>query len=195
LNGIKRLVIRLVVDGAELSPSDFIGLFECAEGVSRFITEQEAGNLFAYLNVPSDIALENLRRFHRLSSRQPSLAEVGNIEKGSWLVEVVLWGSAVFILKQYLHPAIKQGWEESRLRQLIMEFVRDKIFLGTKRDIETHVTRKPRYQNLLVTRVGELKEVSEEQVQIEIHLTKQFVLEPRPSDKRLIEEFIEKLKK
>jgi hypothetical protein len=43
--------------------------------------------------------------------------------------------------------------------------------------------------------VGDLKQTSEEELEIGIHLKKQFILEPRASDKQLIEEFIEKLKR
>ena len=190
----RQLYLRLIIKEADLSVDDFIGLFECAEIVSRHIAEQEALNLFEFLKIPSSWRIETLQRIRQLGRRIPSPAEVKTVERGSWSIEVIIASPVLlFILKNYLHPIVKEAWDDSRLREKIINFIRDEIFLGSKRQIEEQAIKKPRYRNLKITRVGDLEKTPDNDFEIEISFEKQEILEARASARELIKEFVARL--
>jgi len=192
----RQLYLRMIIEEGELSPTDFIGLFECADTMSRHIAEQEALNLFEFLKMPSDWKLETLTRIHQLGRRVPSPAEVKTVKRGSWSIEILLASPVLlFFLKHYVHPIVKAAWDDSLLRKKIVTFIRDRVFLGSKRQIEDQAIKKPRYRNLKIKSVGELESISDEDFEIEIIFEKQEILEVRAPLGELVKEFIAKLER
>ena len=73
----RRLQLTFVVGSeAELSPTDFIGLFECADVMVRHVVEYEALQLFDALNLPSEWRLATLQSVRRLGRRVPAPGEI-----------------------------------------------------------------------------------------------------------------------
>jgi len=94
----------------ELSPTDFIGLFECVDVFVRHLIEHEALQLFDELNLPSEWRLTTLQDVRRIGRRVPAPAEIARIQRGSWEIVAVLQGAAVlWFLKNYVHPVVQEA--------------------------------------------------------------------------------------
>lgn len=193
----RRLELTFVVESdADLSPTDFIGLFECADTFVRHVVEHEALQLFDELNLPSEWRLSTLQEMRRLGRRLPAPAQITRVERGSWDVTAVLQGAAVFwFMKTYVHPVVQEAWNDSRLRQVIVEFLRDRIFLGAKRTLEQKAVQAPRYRGLEVASIEEPQTPSSAQAGLRIKLDKREVIEATSSDLELIDEFLRRIKR
>jgi hypothetical protein len=189
----KSLCIRLRVPDGDLSPTEFVSLFECADRTARAIVEQEAAELLEELRFPQDYRLQTLQTIHRLSRKVPTPAEVTNVERGSWQIDVIIRSAFVlFMLKEYVHPTVRAAFDDSRAKQVVVEFLRDRVFGGAKRKVEETAVANPRYGNLDVVSVNELPaSPSQPSLQIELHRRELYVV--KSSDQELIHDFIERL--
>ncbi len=193
--GKKLRVIFSIGDNNDLTTNDFVALFECADDIIWNIMEQEMLNFLDYIKLPSDNRIETISQVHRLARKTFSPAEVEYIKKGSWNIGVVILGSILlFVLKKYLHPTVLEAWNESCLREKIIEFLREKVFMGAKRSVEQSAVIKRRYRSLTIAKVGDLSNPTSEEYEIEIQLTKSMIVDYKKSEKELLEEFVKKLK-
>jgi len=195
LNDTRELTLRFVVDTQQdLTATDFVRLFECAEAISRHVFEIEAANLLMDLGFPEQERFEALKRIHRLGRRIPVPAQVKTVQRGSWIVEVLVPGAVLlFILRQYIHPVIMDAWQASNLRDRIVTFLRDRIFLGARRDVEAKAAESPRYGNLEVTRVSQT-DADPGHPELVIRLERREVIEARIPDEELVQEFLRRLR-
>lgn len=195
MNKYRTLNLLFHIDSTtELVLNDFIGLFECAEAFSRYILEQEAFNLSSDLGIPDDIKISTLYRIHKIGKKLPIPIEVIRIEKGSWYIEILVPGAVVlWILKKYIHPAVQEAWNESHLRDIIVNFLREKVFLGSKRNLEQKAVEQPSFKGLQIKSINEI-EVNLQKTEIKVDLGKKKVLEVELTERELIEDFIRKLK-
>jgi len=193
----RSLHLRFVLDTDEdLAPDDFIGLFECADAFARHVVEQAALELFIDLNLPEQWRLGTLQHIHQLGRRVPVPAQVVRVERGSWSIETLLQGAAVlWFLKNYVHPVVRDAWDDSRLRQAIVEFLRDKVFLGARRNLEQKAVEAPRFRRLQVQTVSEPEPASRQESQIEVRLVRREIVEARFADRELLDEFVRRLRR
>ena len=193
----KSLHLNFTIDCHEkLDPSDFIGLFECIDLFTRTIIEHEALLLLSEAGFSDQWRLATLQRIHRLGRKVPVPAEILEIKKGSWNVVSLLQGAAViWFLRNYVHPVVQDAWNDSRLRKIIITFIRDKIFLGSKKNLEKKAIEKPIFKGLRVAEIVGPEKATEEQIEIKIKMEKTTIVEARLSEKDLIEDFIQKLRK
>lgn len=193
----RSLHLRFILQVEEdLTPEDFIGLFECAETFARHVVEREALQLFSDLDLPEEWTLGTLQRIHRLGRRVPVPARVVRVERGSWNVELLLPGAAVlWLLKNYVDPVIREAWDDSRVRHLIVEFLRDRVFLAARRSLEEKAVVAPRHRQLEVQAVSEPQQASREESHIEIRLVRREIMEARLTDQELLDDFIRRLRR
>jgi len=191
----RRLEMTFVVESeGDLSPTDFIGLFECADTFVRHIVEREALQLFEELNLPSEWRLSTLQEVRRLGRRVPAPAQITRVERGSWEITTVIQGAAVlWFVKNYLHPVVQEAWNDSRLRQVIVDFLRDRIFLGAKRSLEQKAVEAPRYRGLKVASIEEPQAPTPREAGLRIKLERREVIEATSSDQELIDEFLRRV--
>ena len=191
----KSLHLEFTVDSQNLHPNEFIGLFECIDIFTRTIIEHEAYLLLAEAGFSDEWRLSTLQRIHKLGRRVPVPAEILNVQKGSWKVEKLLQGAAViFFLRNYVHPVVQDAWNDSRLREIIVNFIRNKIFLGAKKHLEAKAIEQPVYKGLRVSEIAGPEKAIQDESEIKIRMEKTTIVETRISDKELIEDFIQKLK-
>lgn len=77
MNENRTLNLLFYIDSkAEIVLNDFIGLFDCAEALSRHIIEQEAYNLSTELNIPNELKFRTLSRIHQVGRKLPIPIEV-----------------------------------------------------------------------------------------------------------------------
>jgi len=189
----RSLRLRLTVPDQTLSPGEFLSLFDCAETVSRALIEHEALALLEFLDFPADSRLQTMQTIHRLGRRVPTPAEVVSVEHACWTANVLIGGPVVlFILMNYVHPTVKDAFDDSRLKQLIVEFLRDRVFLGAKRTVEQAAVARPTYGNLGVRAVAELRAAPSEP-ELEVTLERREIIAVRSSDRELVEEFAERI--
>ena len=193
----KSLYLKFIVDSQdELTPDDFIGLFECIDAFSRTIIEHEALSLFSEAGFPDQWRLSTLQRIHKLGRKVPVPAGILEIRKGSWEVETLLQGAAViWFLRNYIHPVVQDAWNDSKLREIIITFIRDKIFLGSKKNLESKAIEKSHYRTLRVAEIIGPEKVIDEKTEIKIRMSKTHIIEAEMSEQELFEDFIQKLKK
>jgi len=195
MNKNRSLSILFYIDLKELVLNDFIGLFECAETFSRHIIEYEAYVLSSELNLPYDLKLNTLHKIHQVGRRLLVPIEVLRVEKGSWCIEIVIPGAAIlWILKKYINPVVEEVWNDSRLREIIVTFLREKIFLESKRTLEQKAIEKRNFRGLQVKKIKEI-DIKSKKAGIKIDLSKREILEVELTEKELIEDFIKQLKK
>src|SRR5258706_11689325 len=91
----RQLTLTFVAEAeADLSPTDFIGLFECADAFVRHVVEREALQLFEDLNLPSSWRISTMHDVRRLGRRLPAPGQITDVRRGSWEVTTVLQGAA-----------------------------------------------------------------------------------------------------
>jgi hypothetical protein len=192
----RRLELTFVIESeSDLSPTDFLGVFECADNFVRHLVEHEALELFEDLNLPSEWRLTTLQQVRRLGRRAPAPGQIARVERGSWEITTVIPGFAVlWFVKHYLHPVVQEAWNDSRLRQAVVEFLRRKIFLGAKRSLEQKAVEVPRYKGLEVASIDEVPQPSGAyDVKLRIRLDRREVIDVSSSDQELIEEFLRRI--
>ena len=185
------LHLRFILDGdPDISPAEFVALFQCAEDYTRHVAEKESLTLLEDLQIPVEQRLTTMKTLVRKQAPVP--AEVVEVRRGSWVVDVLLPSAAlIFVLKEYVHPAVKQAWDESRMREQLVSFMRDRVFRGVKGKIEAHAIDKPRFGNLEVIRVD-----GQEPPQpiVEIRLERRTIIEVRTNDRDLIDDFLSRFR-
>jgi len=188
----RALEIRFRLTGSDkVSPEDFISLFRCAEAFSRSVTEAEALSLLDHLDAPSEARLDSLRRLHAFGRKLPLPVEVARVERGSWSVDVAIYGAALlFVLKEYLHPVVKEAWDESDIRARVKSFLQDKVFRRARQTAEQKAVRNPEYGRLRVTNVSPLESTEPDRIRVEVTLERGEITYGRASDDELVEEFI-----
>lgn len=139
----------------ELRPDEFSDLFRLADQLSAYAILEELHDVMDALPMPSRWKFDVLSRL-RAKKRVPSaVPEVATVRRGSWEFDVCIQSVAVaWILKEYLHPVVKEAWNESQFREVIKRFLRDKIFGGAKRKIETKASETPKLGNLRIVEVS-----------------------------------------
>lgn len=178
----------------ELVLNDFIGLFECAEAFSRHIIEHEAYLLSSELKLPDELKLSTLHKIHQVGRKYPFPIKVIRVEKGSWCIEIFIPGAVIlWILRKYIHPAVEEAWTDSRLREIIVTFLRERVFLGSKKSIEQKAIEKPNFRGLQVKKIKEIDIISQKS-EIQVNLSKTEILDVEFTEIELIEDFIRKLK-
>ena len=183
-----------MADSRPLPPDDFGSLFRCAEDLSRTVLQEEARNLFEYLELPADWRLRALQELHRIGRKVPTPAEVTRVERGSWLVVLSLSGPVIlFVLKKYMHPVVQEAWDGSHLRNKLKAFLQERLFRGTRDDLERKAIESPKYGNLRIVRVEESTSTVARSPGIEVHLERQQVIEVHSSDQELLDAFIDRL--
>lgn len=179
----------------ELSPTDFIGLFECVDTFVRHLIEHEALQLFEELNLPSEWRLTTLHDLRRIRRKIPAPAEITRIQRGSWEIVAILPGAAVlWFLKSYVHPVVQEAWNDSRLRQTIIEFLRERIFRGAKRSLEQKAVEKPRFRSLEVASVDEPDAATGTEAGLHIRLERREVIQATSTDAELIDDFLRRIR-
>lgn len=193
----RSLYLRFVLNAPEdLGPDDFLGLFECADTFARHVVELEALQLFTELRLPEEWRLGTLQRIHHLGRRAPVPARVVSVERGSWVVETLLGGAAVlWFLKNYVHPVVQDAWDDSRMRQTILEFLRNKIFLGARRGLEQKAVEIPRFRRLHIQTVSEPEGASREESHVVVRLERHEVIEVQLADRELLDDFVRRLRR
>jgi len=177
------------------STSDLLGLVQCVDEFTRALVEGEALDLLTELELPQTLRLETLRRLSQGARPTPTPGELVRVERGSWNVEVLLPTAAlVFILKQYIHPTVQQAWNESRLRERLVEFMREKAFGGARRKLEEKAIQAPRHGTVEVVAVEERASPSQSETVLEVRLEQRNIMAVRSSDPQLIDEFLRKLR-
>lgn len=194
-NGRALHLTFVVAAPGELSPTDFLGLFECVDSFSRHVVEHEALQLFDELDLPSEWRLATLQDIRRVGRRVSAPGEIARVHRGSWEIETILQGAALlWFVRSYLNPVVQDAWNDSRLRQVIVEFLRNRIFGGAKRALEQKAVQSPRYRTLEVSRVDEPEPGTAEEAGIRITLERREVLEARLSDHELVNDFLQRIR-
>jgi hypothetical protein len=193
---LRSLRLTFVLDSADaIFSSEFISFFQCVDGFSRAIAEDEARTLLEHMNVTAAVRLDVLQRLHRQWRRMPAPVEVTSVERGSWVVDAVLQSAGLlFILKEFVAPTLKVAWDDSRLRDLVVSFLRERVFLGAKRKAEEKAIEQPTFGNLRVTDVRERTPSGSPEPSLEIRLTRSTIVEVRSTDNELIEEFLKRFR-
>ena len=191
MNDPRSLELRFVLDSdASESPSTFVALFEYAEDFVRYFAEEEALSLFEELELPADWQRDSIDTLRHLSRTAAAPAEVLAVNRRSpWTVALLIASpTLLFFLRQCIHPVVKQAWNDSRLRELLREFLRDRVFMGAKRKAQKRVVTGPRRRGLKAKSVSELRESTPERTVLEIRLERTEILEAKISDAQVIED-------
>ena len=126
----------------------------------------------------------------------PAPAQIARVERGSWEITAILQGAAVlWFVKNYVHPVVQEAWNDSRLRQIIVEFLRERIFLGAKRTLEQKAVETPRYRGLEVASIEEPQTPTATEAGLRIKLETREVIEATASDQELIDEFLRRIRR
>jgi Holliday junction resolvase len=86
---------------------------------------------------------------------------------------------------------VKEAYDQSRLKQMIVEFLRDRVFLGAKRQVEQTAVGKPSHGNLKVTSVDQVRAEPSEPT-IEVKMERREIITVSSTDAELIEEFMQR---
>jgi hypothetical protein len=178
----------------ETSATEFVSLFECVDFLGQSIVEAEAQTFLEVLELSSESRLAALQSLHR-SRRRVSPVEVREVEKGSWIVETVIQGAAIlWVIQNFVTPVMKEAWDESRLRELLLGFFRSRVFGRAKQTVEVKAAEHSRFGNLRVISVEEPSESTPDEPVLVVRIERSEVVEVRVSDKELIDQFLRRLR-
>lgn len=117
-------------------------------------------------------------------------------ERGSWTIETLLSSAAVlWFMRHFVGAPILAAWDESRLRQRVESFIRDRAFHGARQSVELKAAQKPRTGSLEISQVEEESGSTPEARRLAVRVTRSTVIEVELSDREVIEEFIQELKR
>jgi hypothetical protein len=189
----RTLRLDFSIDGSEsLSSTDFVSLFQCADFFCRATAEDEVISFVEELNLLRESRFEVISSIHRLGKRFPAPAAVESIERGSWNISLVMTGAAtLFILRNTLATTLQNAWDESRLRELVLRFLRDHVFGGARRKAEEVAVGRSRWGNLRIQRVEE-RGLGPSGSQLTISLQRTEVVEAEITDQELVEEVLKR---
>ncbi len=154
--------------------------------------QQESLDLMDELGLPSDVKLATVSRGQQLGRRIASPAQIEAVKRGCWIVVMTISGSALLcVLKQYLHPVVLEAWNQSDIRERLLEFLQDPVFKSAARKAELKAVERLRYGNIQVTGVDDDSKPAEPS--LTVHLERHAIVEVRAVDDLLIDEFLEKL--
>ena len=177
-----------------ISPSEFVDLMNCVEEKTRDVVERETHALLNFLGLPSEHRFETMRRIHRVGRRMPLPAEVESVERGSWEVTVLIGGPALlWILKEYLHPIVKEAWDDSQIRENILVFLKEHVFREAHRTLEQKATEKPRQRNLEISGIQERLSGDTRHSEQVVLLERTRVIAVSGRERDLIEELVSRL--
>lgn len=193
----RTLSIRFALAGEDkLSSSEFLDLVQIIDGIARAVVESEIQQLLEVLQVPGELRLPVLRDTARIGRRGPAPTQIIAVERGSWTIETLLSSVAViWFMKHFIGAPILAAWDESRLRHRVESFIRDRAFQGARQSVELKAAQKPRTGSLEISQVEEESGSTPEARSLAVRVTRSTVIEVELSDREVIEEFIQELKR
>ena len=89
-------------------------------------------------------------------------------------------------------PEILQAWGESELRENFRRFVRDGLFRGAKKQLETSAV-KPQYGNLAVDDISESRSTGPRRPELVVTSRRTEVFQVQTEDRQLMNDFLRKI--
>ena len=138
----RNLRLTFAVDSSELSSTDFVSLFEAIDEICKGIVEGERYALLEDLGLSSEFRVAFATETRKIARRLPAPANVLEVKRGSWVVQVLIPAAAIIgtlgtlTLKSTLFPAMSEAFNQSRGRETIIRFLREKAFGGARRSAE-----------------------------------------------------------
>jgi hypothetical protein len=190
----RSLLLRFYIESDdELASSEFLSLFECVDTMGRAVAEFETARFLETLELPYDYRRDLQQSVVNVGRRLPTPMEIKSVERGSWSVTAVLTGPALlWVAQKFIVSPLLEAWSESRAREKVEEFFRDRVFGGARRVVENRAAQGPTFGNLRIVQVEQIKS-SPDQPTLVIRLKRSEIVEVQTSDKQLIEDFLARL--
>lgn len=162
--------------GLDVTPHELSEFLELVDDITRSIVVEEAGNLLAQIDVPSEARLDAMREIHDARREVSSAARFEGIHRGSVVVDVSLLASQValvtlavtgFLIRQTLGDAWRGTTANARLQQFF-----ERVFERAGRKAEEAVASAPRRGRAAVRPVSVERIGSEQHPMLEITLVR-----------------------
>jgi hypothetical protein len=98
-------------------------------------------------------------RFRALEAsfaRMKAPVEIGEVKRGSWIIDAVLRPEAVLLgFAALLGPTIRKAYHGSRAEEHLFDFVRHRLFRGdaSRRAVQERAAEKPSIGNLTIIKI------------------------------------------
>jgi hypothetical protein len=199
MSDIRALRLRFVLETHSkdrTDASDFVAAFSFVDDLSRAVAENEARDLVEALGFRGDARFDAFQSISRFQQLLPPPAEVDNIERGSWVIDTVIPGTAIlFILKNTIGRTLSDAWDESSVREQLLGFLRETVFRGAARRVQERAIETPQHGTLRVANVREIVTRMTHEPVIEITLRRAEVASVRISEEQLIEGILKQFRR
>jgi hypothetical protein len=146
-----KLILEFYLDDGEVGAGDLTTMAKIVEDFTWAVAVHESNELLHDLDYPQANRFEALHNFKNLGVTP---AKIEKLKHDSIFISViisspiVLWG-----LRKFVAKPLEDAWETSKLRGKVVDFVRNKMFMGAQSVIEEKAADKAQYRHLKISEV------------------------------------------
>ena len=191
----RELVLKVYLPEADgFSTTDFFNLFDLADSVCRSIIREEARLLVDALPVPEEWRRETIEEMHS-GRRVPIHADVKDIRAGSWTIEVLISGAAVYyFVDKFITPSLQEAWKDSDMQKSIVSFLKKSVFTSSRERFERRqIPARRTFRTVHVDSARLLPESTEASTRVQVDIARAEHIETL-TDQEILKDFVKKLK-